>query len=162
MLVFVLAMTSTAGVAAADNDSADAKVYAASFCVGRVNSSSVIDYWRGRTINLGAGGNWVDCPLVRDILGSGHTANAWVKVVDRHPSDNVSCGLWSQNVDSSDGWSGNVVGQSSSGSSTAVQTLNFLVLNNFSANSSYAMECFLPGSYTGNNSQIVAYSLTEN
>jgi hypothetical protein len=158
----ILATSLAASVAVADTDSTDSKVYTGSFCIGRVNTSTVIDNWRGRMFNLDSIGHWVHCPFVRDIVRWGGTVNAWVKVVDRHYSDDLHCGLWSQNVDSSDGWSGYIVSRSSSGSSTGVQTLNFPTLSNYSANSSYIMECLVPGKYSGNASQIVAYSMIEN
>ena len=160
VLVSVLATISTAGVAAADTDSADSKIYSGSFCTNP--KTTAISIWRGRTFNDASSGNWVGCPFVRDIVGWGGTASAWVKVVDRHYSDDVSCALWSQNVDSSDGWSGYVVSQNSSGASNGVQTLTFPGLSNYSASSSYVMECWMPGTYAGNASQIVAYSVTEN
>jgi hypothetical protein len=162
LLVSVLAMTLTASVAAADNDSNDAKVYSGAFCIGRANTSAVIDNWRGRLFNNDSIEHWVGCPFVRDVVGWGGTASAWVKVVDRHCSKDIACGLWSQNVAVGDGWSGYVVSVGSSGCGTGIQTLNFPVLSNYSNNSMYAMECIMPEKYAGNPSQITAYSLTEN
>ena len=100
-------------------------------------------------------------PFVRDVVGTGGVIAGAVKVVDRHYTDNVDCALWSQNTDSGDGWSGTFVTRASAGSNADVQTLYFPAVANYSAASSYVMECLIPGMYSGNASQVVSYSTTE-
>lgn len=156
ILCSVVASMASAGIVMADS-----KIYPGELCRGRASAMTMIDVWRGRAFNVDSYEHWVHCPVVRDIVDVGGAGDAWVKVVDRHYYDDVSCGMWSQNVDSYDGWSGYVVSRSSSGSSTSVQTLYFPTLSNYSTYSSYTMECLMPGRYAGNSSQIVAYLMGE-
>jgi hypothetical protein len=160
MAISVMAMAMSAGVASADTDVSDAKVFSGSFCTAQP-AVPTIGTWRGRIMNSGTAGQFVGCPFVRDVVAWGGALGAMVKVVDRHYSEDIDCALWSQNTDSADGWSGYYVTRSSSGSDAGVQTLYFPALSNYSNASSYVMECRIPAVYSGNQSQIVSYQTTE-
>jgi hypothetical protein len=154
--------TASVGTALADVDDLDTKIYPGHMCHAD-SSISGIGHWRGRAYNQRTDVDvWVGCPIVRDVVASGgRVSSAWVKVVDQHYTDDFVCGIWSQNSDSADGWSGYVMSRSSSGSSLVPQTLSFTSLNAYSSSAFYVMECLIPNVYSGNSSQLVAYSVTD-
>lgn len=158
----LVTLLAAAPATAADVDDLDVKIYPGQMCIANSGVSGVTS-WRGRAFSDRADIDiWAACPVIRDVVGAGgRIVSAWVKVVDQHYSDDFQCGMWTQNSDSYDGWSGFAQTRYSAGSGNAVQTLNFSSLNAFSTSAFYVFECLIPNVYSGNNSQLVAYSVTE-
>src|SRR5262245_55938159 len=76
---------------------ADRKVYAGAACVRDFESGGRIVYNSG-VCNFGSTPLDVECPFIHDAIGPiGSTTynirSGWVKVVDLHPSSDISCAL---------------------------------------------------------------------
>ena len=102
------------------------------------------------------------CPIVKDTLGKGIN-DGWIKVVDRHTSENFTCSVKSRYRNNSgswtDYWSGNKL---SAGFGSHTQTLGFGQFGHVSGGSHYYVVCEIPKKHPSNGtSYIVSYRVDE-
>jgi hypothetical protein len=145
-------------VSAPQAQAGDAKVYAGSSCVPYGSNRSP-SYSRSSIYNLSASQSLdVDCPAVHD---DKNIARGWVRVIDQHYSDKVSCTLNSIYFSGSSAygwWSG----QESSGSSSSLQHLAFVGNSPVNSTSHYYLSCRIPPTYNGYPSSVISYQVDEN
>jgi hypothetical protein len=102
----------------------------------------------------------LDCPIVRDSI-TNTIQSGWVKAIDQHYYDNVSCRLDSIYFSGGAAWGWSSPTLSSSGSSGNPQHLAF---GGVGANNTahYYYSCRIPPTFNGNVSSITSYQVNEN
>lgn len=133
----------------------DAKQYPGAAC--HTTSPGTTSFPWGRAEHHGVSPIHFECPVVRDATG-GYIRSGWVRVVDRHYSDDVICFL--QSWPASNPSSGHFSVRKSAGSSAQTQALYFGSLGTYS-DAFYHLSCQVPGTYSGNASGIVSYVVDE-
>ena len=143
---------------------ADAKNYPGSMCVETSGTGKQMWFSSIRN-NSTTSTLHVDCPVVKDnVYGSGTIKSAWMKVMDQHPTESVSCTLYSVYGNSSGNVSYwyNSVPKTSGGNSQTWQTMNF---GTRGANtiSHYFFGCSIPRRSTSGTgwSYILSYQVDE-
>ncbi len=160
-----LAITSTALISAQAH--AGAANSPASQCVKWTNGD-VTPLLSASAIYNPSATQWmrVDCPVERtDFDGFLHNAaveGSWIRAVDRHYSANVSCQLisYSRNSDGSASFWGTPV-RTSSGSGNSTQHLNTGGLAGDNSISHLYFSCNVPPTYSGNQSGLVTYQVSQ-
>lgn len=100
----------------------------------------------------------VDCVAVKD---GGNVAAGWVRVIDQHPAQGVSCRLASTFSASEAGVIANLSAVATSiGNNPNVQQLNFGALGGFPVGHLY-YSCSVPPTFGGNRSWIATYQVRE-
>lgn len=139
---------------------ADAKIYPGSMGV-RWNATDPVPELNTSSIQNPSSSRWLrlDLPVIHDSLGRPIRAG-WVKVLDRHYSQNVRCTLVSvfRSGGSFSGWTSPT--RSSSGSGNSPQTLYFPAQAS-NSQCHYYFSCHVPRTYGGNRSAIVSYVVDE-
>lgn len=102
----------------------------------------------------------LNLPIVHDTFAEDNVQGGWVKVRDRHPSENISCELnclYATCSGFSGWWSSD---KYSSGSSNCPKTISFGRLGTNSS-AHYFFYCRIPPKYNDNMSGIISYALSE-
>jgi hypothetical protein len=144
---------------------ADVKNYLASSCEVDTTSASYSDEYRysnsfGYLENMSTT-EWlyVTCPMVRDDTVTDNIASSgWVRVRDWHSTESVTCSLY--RVYSS-GTVASGTSQSSVGSSSSVQVLNFANLTQGPSTDTMHFKCRIPPADGGQRPRINSYSINE-
>ncbi len=157
MFVTVICMTA---IGASQAHALDGKVYPGSMCVRWSGPTPV--YNNSAIGNPGATTLYVDCPAVHDSINFGIN-NGWVKVLDRHFSNAVTCNLnslYPSGTGFAGWWTSN---KSSTGGSASspVETLPFGSLGSAST-AHYYYSCQIPPTYAGYSSYLMTYRVDEN
>lgn len=155
------AAVAVCGMAVASVQANDNKTYPGSMAVK----------WQGSTPSymLSSIGNpssliwmYVDLPAINDSNGS--IANSQVKVVDRHYDADIRCSVkqlyWNSSTDSMAGYWG--AKYSSNGASDNLKTITTGALPGYGLSFHSFISCRVPPSYSGNESRIVSYYVSEN
>ena len=135
---------------------ADGKAYPSTMC--QPSSGEAAPFFSGTATIDPNSGHFVNCPIVRETIGTGGIAAASIVVRDLSPVEDVECTLLSLRSDNT------LVASSfrkSAGSSNAVQTLSFGALTSAS-NGNYTINCRIPKRNGAAFSSIVAYRVDEN
>jgi hypothetical protein len=152
--VSISALPMTPGPVLAD----DRKSYPASLCSSASNNLAYQQ--EGHIENTHASSAiTVVCPLLRDTVADDLSIVAFrVWMLDRHPSQNVSCTIQSRQED------GDFVDsetKNSSGSSGNIQQHNFAVPIDSEVSGVYLMSCSIPPVSSGNRSGVISYVIDE-
>ena len=141
----------------------DGKVYPASFCtpVSTGHATGAFSINRGEWVNESNFTTVVECPIIKDSINKS-LRNGFVRVIDRNASFNrdVKCTIASRRTQifPNQGFTTTVKSRSSFG----VQTLNFGALGHNGKNTTYTMQCSVPGKINGVSSRIMGYYISEN
>ncbi|WP_437607346.1 hypothetical protein WMF20_42025 [Sorangium sp. So ce834] len=157
--VFSTSMLGLLALASSLAHAADSKVFPATFC-RQAGSSSAVSYdINGRVHNPTASTQTVICPIVRDV-----TDSKWnqltVVVADRHYSENVSCRAWSAQTDGL-GWYQQTNTTGSFPDWWSAQELTFGTQPTERHDGTYYLECSIPPRYSGLDSGVLSYRITE-
>jgi len=144
-----------ASISASTAYAVDGKNYPGSMCVRWNGGTPVYD---GSSIGNSSPSTplYLDCPAVKDAT---NIRSGWVRVIDRHYSENVRCNL----VVSETIGTGHPLGwQSSNGSNNQQQILRWNSGAGAQNHSYYYYSCVIPPAYNGARSYINSYQVQEN
>lgn len=158
MFTFITTMALALGVSVTAV-AEDGKIYAAAECVD-VSSGSDVRYYGGRAYNNGTATRTIECPIVKDSIGSTQIHDAHFYVKDLHFTSNVSCSLWTQAATTSGAW-GWYTSRSSSGTNTNPQQLLYPAQPIYANHGYGVFRCSVPGRYSGQASWLVSYRADE-
>jgi hypothetical protein len=139
----------------------DGTIYPGSMCIPVSGGTRAITF--GAIANTSATSAMsLDCPVVRQETERPIDPTSWVRLIDLHPTNNITCEIWATeflSLTSGGFWSSGP--QSTTGFGTHTQVLSFPGVG--ASNLAHeTLSCTLPVQQSGHSSHLATYKIEEN